>query len=63
MHGSNLKRQENLLSVVTCIPPTELFNPTLSKGLTVGFAPIPITICTMKREMNCLSYQLAQSIF
>lgn len=37
-------------TVLTCIPPTLLFNPSLSKGLTAGFAPIPIITCKMKRK-------------
>lgn len=42
-----------LLSIgLTCIPPTSVFRPTLSKGLTAGFAPMPIITCKAERKIN-----------
>lgn len=32
----------------TSMPPMVIFKPTLSKGLTAGFAPMPIITCKEK---------------
>lgn len=40
----------------TCMPPTVVFRPTLSKGLTAGFAPMPITTCTKKEIRKNLQF-------
>lgn len=45
IQGSNLQA-----CAQTCIPPTVLFMLRPSKGLTAGFAPIPIIICRKKKR-------------
>lgn len=37
---------------LTCIPPTSVFRPTFSKGLTAGFAPMPIITCKPEEKTN-----------
>lgn len=36
----------------TCIPPTVVFNPTDSKGLTTGFAPMPTITYSQTKIKN-----------
>lgn len=36
---------------LTCIPPTSELRPTLSKGPTAGFAPMPIITCMTKSNI------------
>lgn len=49
----NLHNQ-NLMSILqtTCIPPTLVFNPTASKGLTAGFAPMPTITYSQTKIQN-----------
>lgn len=54
---------ERCWTLLTCIPPTMLFNPSLSKGPTAGFAPIPIITCKMKRKEKDIYYMLLKLSF